>query len=319
MNKTILVTGIAGFIGSHLAERLLQLDYQLIGIDNFDSVYSPDIKRRNVEASMRKDSFKLLEGDIRDMSFLNDVFTTNNIDIVVHLAARAGVRPSLEQPFIYHDVNVTGTLNMLEASRRFRVERFVFTSSSSVYGCNKDLPFKEDAKVDNPMSPYAASKVAAEVFCRTYCQIYRIPTVVLRLFTVYGPRQRPEMAVHHFVRMVNQGEEITVFGDGATSRDYTYIDDIVAGIEAALTQRTEEFQVFNLGCGRAVRLSQLLSLVEEALGEKARVKYLTPPPGEVPVTLADISRAQTILGYKPTINVEEGVPLFVRWYLNNGG
>jgi UDP-glucuronate 4-epimerase len=318
VKETILVTGVAGFIGSHLVERLLQLGHELVGIDNFDDYYSPVIKRKNILTALGNDNFKLLEGDIRDASFLNKVFSANNIGTVIHLAARAGVRPSMEQPVLYHDVNVAGTVNLLEASRTFPVKRFVFSSSSSVYGCDSAVPFSEDAKIDNPISPYAASKAAAEIFCRTYSQLYRIPMVVLRLFTVYGPRQRPEMAICRFVRMISKHEEITVFDGGMTSRDYTNINDIVAGIEAALTRRIDGFQVCNLGCGRSVQLNQLVALIEEALGEKARVRYLNSPPGEMPITLADISKAGAVLGYEPRISIEEGISRFVQWYLNNG-
>ena len=319
MKETILITGAAGFIGSHLVERFLRLGHELVGIDNFDDYYSPAIKQKNISASLGNGNFKLLEGDIRDQSFLNKVFSSNNIGTVVHLAARAGVRPSIEQPVLYHDINVAGTVNLLEASRTFQVERFVFSSSSSVYGCDNEVPFSEDARVDNPISPYAASKAAAEMFCHTYSQLYCVPVIVLRLFTVYGPRQRPEMAICRFVRMIDQQEEITVFGDGTASRDYTNINDIVAGIEAAITWRTDGFQICNLGYGRSVQLNQLVNMIEESLGKKARVRYLDSPPGEMPVTLADVSKAGAILGYEPRVSIEEGISRFVQWYLNNGG
>ncbi len=316
MSEVVLVTGAAGFIGSHLAERLLRLGYQVVGLDNFDDFYPPTIKWNNIRALEAEDGFRLEKGDIRDTSLLTRIFSENGINVVMHLAARAGVRPSLEYPLLYQDVNISGTIKLLEASRTFGVRQFVFASSSSVYGLNGNAPFSEDSRVGYPISPYAASKAAAELFCRTYSHLYSLPTVVLRLFTVYGPRQRPEMAIHHFVTMIDRGDEVTLFGDG-TARDYTYIDDIISGLEAVLAHREEAFQIFNLGDGRPVSLSYLLRLIEDALGKKARIRNLTPPPGEVPITLADISKARAILGYEPKISIEDGIPLFTRWYLGN--
>jgi UDP-glucuronate 4-epimerase len=314
---TLLVTGAAGFIGSHLAERLVNLGYHVVGLDNFDNYYSPAIKWNNIRTLKTKDGFHLEQGDIRDTSLLNRIFEANNIEAVVHLAARAGVRPSLEQPLLYQDINVGGTVNLLEASRLHGVKQFIFTSSSSVYGINGNSPFKEEQSVNCPLSPYAASKAAAELFCRTYSHLYGIATVVIRPFTVYGPRQRPEMAIHHFVNLIDCGEEITIFGDGDTSRDYTNVGDIVSGLEAALTHRLGSFQVFNLGAGRAVEIGYLIKVIEEALGKKAKIRHVAPPPGEVPTTLADISRARAMLGYQPRISIEEGVSNFVQWYLTN--
>lgn len=318
MGKTVLVTGAAGFIGSHLVERLLTQGYRVVGLDNFDDFYSPAIKCNNIRTLAQKDGFQLVEGDIRDAPFLDRVFSENDIGVVAHLAARAGVRPSLEAPLLYQDVNIRGTINLLEASRTFGVERFVFASSSSVYGLGAEAPFSESGSLGYPISPYAASKAAGELFCRTYSHLYRLPVVVLRLFTVYGPRQRPEMAIHRFVRMVDEGQEVSLFGDGGAERDYTYIDDIVAGFEAALDRREGTFDIFNLGGGKAVDLNYLLSLIEGALGKKARIRKLSPQPGDVPLTLADIRRAQAALGYRPRVRIEEGIGLFVRWYLGNG-
>lgn len=317
MKKAVLVTGAAGFIGSHLVDRLLCMGYPVVGLDNFDDSYSPTIKWANICTMQDRDGFLLVEGDIRDAPLLDRVFSENDIGVVVHLAARAGVRLSLEQPLLYQDVNIRGTLNLLEASRAFGVEQFLFASSSSVYGLDGKAPFNEEAKVSYPISPYAASKAAAELFCRTYSYLYHLPVVVLRLFTVYGPRQRPEMAIHRFVRRVDEGEEVTLFGNGTAKRDYTYIDDIIAGFEAALARQGEAFCTFNLGRGKAVDLRHLLRLIEEALGKKARIKNLAPQPGEVSITLADISKAQALLGYQPRVSIEEGVPLFVRWYVDN--
>ncbi len=317
MKEVALVTGVAGFIGSHLAERLVQSGYQVIGLDNLDDYYSRNIKRDNIQALQTVENFHFEEGDIRDTTLLARIFSEYGISLVAHLAARAGVRPSLEQPLLYQDVNVGGTINLLEISRTCGVRQFVFASSSSVYGVNGKAPFSEEAKTDYPVSPYAASKAAAELFCRTYNHLYYLPVIALRLFTVYGPRQRPEMAIHRFVRMVDKGEEVTLFGDGTTSRDYTYISDIIDGFEAALTIRGETFQVLNLGDGRNISLNYLLELIEETLGKKARIRYCTPPPGEVSITLADISKTHSILSYKPKVSIENGIPLFVRWYLEN--
>jgi UDP-glucuronate 4-epimerase len=295
---------------------MLNLGYTVVGLDNFDDYYDPAIKSDNIAALREKNSFVLIDGDIRDRALLSRVFSENHIGTVMHLAARAGVRPSLEQPLLYEDVNAGGTLNLLESCRTARVRQFLFASSSSVYGVNGRVPFKED-ETGYPISPYAASKSSAELYCRTYSYLYGLPVVVLRLFTVYGPRQRPEMAIHHFVRLVNQGEEVFLFGDGMAKRDYTYIDDIVAGFEAALTRCNTMFQVFNLGRGSAVDLKYLLRLIEEALGKKAKVRSLAQRPGEVPVTLADISKARAVLGYEPKVSIEDGVSLFVGWYLEN--
>jgi UDP-glucuronate 4-epimerase len=317
MKEVALVTGAAGFIGSHLAERLAQSGYRVIGLDNFDDCYSRDIKWDNVRALQATEDFQLEQGDIRDATSLARIFSENSISVVAHLAARAGVRPSLEQPLLYQDVNIGGTVNLLETSRAYGVRQFIFTSSSSVYGANSKAPFSEETNVDSPVSPYAASKAAAELFCRTYNRLYGLPVVVLRPFTVYGPRQRPEMAIHRFVRMIDRGEEVTLFGDGTTSRDYTYINDIINGFEAALAYRGETFQVFNLGGGRSIRLGYLLKLIEEALGKKAKTKNCPLPAGELSITLADISKSHNILGYQPETSIEEGIPLFVQWYLKN--
>jgi len=316
MKQKVLVTGAAGFIGSNLVERLLSMSYEVVGLDNFDDFYAPAIKRSNVRALIKKGGFQIIEGDIRDTSLLSRLFSENRIDVVIHLAARAGVRTSLSQPLLYQDVNVGGTVNLLETSRAHNVEQFLFASSSSVYGSNGKAPFEETQQI-NPISPYAASKAAAEQFCSTYSRLYHMPVVALRLFTVYGPRQRPEMAIHKFVDMVNHDQEVILFGDGISKRDYTNVDDIVAGFMLALAHPEKDFSVFNLGRGNAVDLRYLLSLIEEALGKKARVRRLAMQPGEVPLTIASIAKARNILGYQPRIGVEEGVPMFVKWYLGN--
>jgi UDP-glucuronate 4-epimerase len=314
MKELVLVTGAAGFIGSNLTERLLGHGYGVIGLDNFDDNYSPGIKWNNISNLEGKEGFLLVRGDIRDATLLDRIFSENMITTVVHLAARAGVRPSLEQPNLYEEVNVAGTINLLEASRTYGVERFIFGSSSSVYGLNSQVPFDEDSKVDYPTSPYAASKAAAELYCRTYSHLYSLPVTVLRFFTVYGPRQRPEMAIHLFIRMIESGEEIPVFGDGTSKRDYTYISDIIDGILGAMTYRQQGFDIFNLGNSQPIALEYLISLVEESLGKRARIKSMAMQPGDVPITFAKISRAKALLGYQPKVTIEEGIPRFVQWY-----
>jgi len=315
MKGSVLVTGAAGFIGSHLAERLVQLGYRVVGLDNFDDYYPMAIKRDNIRSLEAEEGFRMVEGDVRDASLLTRIFSENSIDLVAHLAARAGVRRSLEQPLLYQDVNITGTINLLEASRIYGVRQFIFTSSSSVYGFNSKVPFKEEFNVNYPLSPYAASKAAAELFCRTYSHLYGLPVIVVRPFTVYGPRQRPEMAIHLFTKMIDSGEEIPVFGDGTSKRDYTYISEIVNGILQGLTSQNREFEIFNLGSSRPIALEYLIHLLEEALGKKAKVKRLPMQPGDADITYADISKAKTYLGYQPKITIEEGISLFVQWYL----
>jgi UDP-glucuronate 4-epimerase len=314
VSRKVLVTGSAGFIGSHLAERLVRLGYQVIGLDNFDDYYSPAIKWNNISGLNTIDNFKLEQGDIRDESLLNRIFKTNDIDALVHLAARAGVRPSMKQPILYQDVNIKGTINLLEVSRTYGVKKFVFASSSSVYGLNNEVPFRENDKIDSPSSPYASSKAAAELFCHSYNHLYGLPITVLRFFTVYGPRQRPEMAIHLFTRMIDSGEEVSVFGDGTSKRDYTYIDDIVSGILPALTSQDKGVEIFNLGNSHPIALEYLIHLLEEALGKRARIKKMPMQPGDVPITFAEISKAKTYLGYQPKVTIEEGISLFVKWY-----
>jgi len=314
MKEATLVTGAAGFIGSHLVEKLLSLGYRVVGLDNFDDFYPPAIKRDNIRSLEAKDGFCMIEGDIRDTALLTRIFSEHSISLVAHLAARAGVRPSLEQPTLYQDVNIRGTINLLEASRIHRVKQFIFASSSSVYGLNSKFPFSEEAKVDCPISPYGTSKAAAELFCNTYNHLYGLPVVVLRLFTVYGPRQRPEMAIHMFTKMIDSGKEIPIFGDGESKRDYTYVSDIVNGILQALASQNRGFEIFNLGNSHPIALEYLIHLLEEALGKRAKIKRLPMQPGDVPITFAEISKAKTYLGYQPKVTIEEGVSLFVQWY-----
>ena len=318
MGKKVLVTGAAGFIGSHLSEELVRFDYQVIGLDNFDEFYSPDIKRQNISDLTRTENFQLITGDIRDVDLLQDVFRKFDIDVVVHLAARAGVRPSIDKPLEYLDVNIAGTVCLLEASRRYSIDRFIFASSSSVYGVQNKIPFREDYKIFTPTSPYATSKAAAELYCRTYSQLYDIPIKVLRLFTVYGPRQRPEMAIHQFVRKIDIGEEIVLFGDGTSKRDYTYINDIISGIIKTMQYPdTQLFRIFNLGNSRPVTLEYLIGLIEQNIKKTAKRKILPVQAGDVPITVADISEAKKYIGYQPEVPIEQGIPLFIEWYLKS--
>jgi len=307
----ILVTGAGGFIGSHLVDRLLADGYDVVGLDNFDNFYDPAIKRRNLRNALNNKHFRLMEGDIRDTETIQRA--GEGSDAVVHLAARAGVRPSIRDPLLYEDVNIRGTLNILDMCRKNGVSRLLFGSSSSVYGINSKVPFAEDDPVGCPISPYAASKRAAELMCFTYYHLYGFSITCLRFFTVYGPRQRPEMAIHKFTRCIDQGREITLFGDGTSARDYTYVDDIIDGVVAALDQPAG-FEIINLGGSQTTRLRELVSLIEDALGKKADIKWLPDQPGDVPITYADISKAKRLLGYSPKVPVTEGVPRFVEWY-----
>jgi UDP-glucuronate 4-epimerase len=308
-----LVTGAAGFIGSHLVKHLLERGDEVVGLDNFNDYYDPRIKRRNLEPCMDRSSFTLIEGDIRDRALMEKVFAEHNFHAVVHLAAMAGVRPSLERPDLYFDVNVNGTLNILECVKQFGTEKLVFASSSSVYGGNKKVPFSEEDDLSFPVSPYAASKRAGEIMCYTYHHLYGLNIYSLRFFTVYGPGQRPEMAIHKFVRRILKGEPIPMFGDGSSRRDYTYIDDIMDGVLKAL-DRCEGYRIYNLGESRTVKLSDLVARIESECGKKAVIERLGDQPGDVPQTYADIERARSELGYAPSVPIEEGLKRFMAWY-----
>ena len=312
----IVVTGGAGFIGSHLCEALLRNNHEVIALDNFDDFYDPAIKHRNLKAAVKSDRFTLVEGDIRDERMVNDV-VGSGVDLVVHLAARAGVRPSIEQPLPYADVNVRGTLVLLEACRRHKVKRFIFGSSSSVYGNNTKIPFAESDNVDNPISPYAATKRAGEMLCHTYHHLFGIAVTCLRLFTVYGPRQRPDLAIHKFASLMEAGQPIPVFGDGGMMRDFTYIDDIVDGIIRA-SDRCGGFHVYNLGESQPVSLNELIALLEEALGTKALINRQPLQPGDVERTYADVTLAQRELGYRPSTELRTGLARFVEWFRGEG-
>lgn len=311
----ILITGGAGFIGSHLVNRLLaEGDWQITVVDDFNDFYDPDIKRVNLELYLSNPNFKLIEADIRDFCSLAEVFAEGNFNCIVHLAARAGVRPSLREPRLYVETNINGTTNLLELSRQHRVNQFVFGSSSSVYGENRKVPFSEADPIFNPISPYAATKAAGELLCHTYSHLYRMRIVALRFFTVYGARQRPDLAIHKFARLISAGQPIPVFGDGTTRRDYTYIDDIIAGVRAAINYDQSNYEVINLGESRTVELRELISLLESALEKKAEIDWQPPQPGDVPQTFADIGKARRLLKYDPQTPIEDGIRKFVDWF-----
>ncbi len=313
MNKQILLTGGAGFIGSHLAELLIdEGGWDLTIVDNLNDFYSPEIKRANLAALGGNVDF--YEADIRDGDALKKVFSEKRFDAIVHLAARAGVRPSLQEPRLYAETNVTGTLNLLELARTYEVPQFVFGSSSSVYGINSKVPFAESDKIVNPISPYAATKAAGELLCHTYSHLYGFRTVCLRFFTVYGARQRPDLAIHKFASQITTGEPIKVFGDGTTRRDYTYVDDIIQGVRAAIDYDASMHEAFNLGESETTELSRLIELLENSLGKKAVIDRQPMQPGDVPITFADISKSRELLGYKPKTKIEEGIAKFVEWF-----
>lgn len=315
MRETILITGVAGFIASNLLDFLAK-DFNIIGIDNFNEFYSPVIKENNISHHLKSDFFKVYRIDIADIYKLRKVFEENNISKIVHLAARAGVRPSLIDPLLYIKTNITGTANLLELAREFNVKHFVFGSSSSVYGMSDRVPFKEDFNITKPISPYAATKVAGESLCYTYSHLYDMRVICLRFFTVYGARQRPDLAIHRFTKLIDENKPIPVFGDGSTKRDYTYIDDIVQGIVSAINYNNSNYDIFNLGESRSIELSRLIELIENNMGKKAIIERYPIQPGDVPITYADISKAKKILGYNPTTDIEIGIGKFINWYKN---
>ena len=311
----ILVTGGAGFIGSHLVEKLLAGGDQVAILDDFNDYYDPRIKHENI-ASVARD-LAIHQVDLRDAAAVRNLFHREKFYVIVHLAARAGVRPSIAHPQLYYDTNVAGTLHLLEAAHMTGVGRFVFASSSSVYGICKTLPFSEDFHLTQTISPYAATKIAGEFLCSTYAHLYQIRTVALRYFTVYGPRQRPDLAIHQFTRRIHAGKPIDQFGDGTTRRDYTYIDDIIQGTTAALKYDGPLFDIFNLGESETVPLGDLIAAIETALNKKAKINPLPEQPGDVPLTCADISKARKLLGYDPQTRFREGLPKFVDWFLGS--
>ena len=315
--ETALVTGAAGFIGSHLSEALLATGWRVIGLDSFDEFYDPQVKRRNVAACLENERFRLIEGDIRDARCVAAALA-DGVDVIVHLAARAGVRPSIQQPLLYADVNVNGTGVLLEAARQHGIRRFVFASSSSVYGNNERVPFCESDNVDRPISPYAATKKAGELLCHAYHHLYGINLTCLRFFTVYGARQRPDLAIHKFTRLIEAGEPIPVYGDGAMERDHTFVEDIVAGVMTAI-QRCAGYEIYNLGGSQPIALKDLIVAIEKALGKEAIVQRLPVQPGDVERTFADISRAKSELGYGPKTDLATGLRRFVEWFRQMAG
>ncbi|MGI8469821.1 MAG: GDP-mannose 4,6-dehydratase [Pyrinomonadaceae bacterium] len=315
MNK-ILVTGGAGFIGSHLVDNLLaENNRQVAVIDNFNDFYAPEIKLANIAAHLSNPNFKLYETDIRHLDRLREILAENDLEAIVHLAVRAGVRPSLENPSEYLETNVAGTLNLLECAKNFGVRQFVFGSSSSVYGINAKVPFAEDDKISKPISPYAATKAAGELLCHTYSHLYDIRSVCLRFFTVYGARQRPDLAIHKFSKLIWENKPIPVFGDGSTRRDYTFVDDIISGVRAAIDYDESNYEIFNLGESQTVELSKLIELLEKNLGKTAIIEHREMQAGDVPVTFADITKARKLLNYNPQTKIENGIPKFTGWFI----
>ncbi len=317
MSKHILVTGGAGFIGSRLCHRLLARGDRVTILDDFNDFYDPALKRRNFAALAARpgaeDALRLVEGDIRDTTLVEQIFSPGELDGVVHLAARAGVRPSLAEPILYEDVNCIGTLRLLEAARHHGPRVFVFGSSSSVYGINEKVPFSEEDRVEQPISPYATTKRTGELLCYNYHHLYGLAISCLRFFTVYGPGQRPEMAIHKFTDLIARGETIPLFGDGSSRRDYTYVDDIIDGVVATLDAEFG-FEILNLGGSETTALSQLVAWIGEELAVEPRIEYLPDQPGDVPITYADVTKAGRLLGYSPKVPIREGLRRFVAWY-----
>ncbi len=313
--KNILVTGGAGFIGSHLVDRLLgEGGWGVTVVDDLNDFYSPEIKRANIAGHLENSDYRLIEADIRDAGRMREVFAETHFDCIVHLAARAGVRPSLSEPKLYAETNINGTLNLLELAREHNIKQFVFGSSSSVYGINTKVPFAEDDRIYQPISPYAATKAAGELLCHTYAHLYDIRCICLRFFTVYGARQRPDLAIHKFSRLITDGKPIQVFGDGSMLRDYTYIDDIIQGVRAAIDYDASMYEIFNLGESQTVALSELIRLLEKSLDLQAIVDRQPLQPGDVPATFADITKSRKLLGYNPKTKIEDGIPKFVEWF-----
>lgn len=289
-------------------------DWDITIVDDFNDFYSPAIKRANITPHLAEPNYKLVEADIRDADALERIFDETEFQCIVHLAARAGVRPSLAEPVLYYQTNVDGTLNLLELARKHNVKQFVFGSSSSVYGINSKVPFSEADPIFQPISPYASTKAAGELMCHTYSHLYDIRCLCLRFFTVYGARQRPDLAIHKFAALISEGRPIQMYGDGSTRRDYTYIDDIVQGVRAAIDYDKSVYEVFNLGESHTIELTRLIELLEAGLGKKAMIERRPMQPGDVPITFADISKARELLNYAPKTMIEDGIPRFVEWF-----
>lgn len=311
----ILITGAAGFIGSSLTDRLLARGDEVLGFDNFDPFYDRKLKEKNISDALLNKKFKLIEADIRDSEAVNKAFDFEP-DVVVHLAAKAGVRPSIEDPVSYQEVNINGTVNILEAVRNSSCSNVVFASSSSVYGNNKKVPFSEADPVDHPISPYAATKKAGELICHTYHHLFDLNIFCLRFFTVYGPRQRPDLAIRKFTNLISSGKTIKMFGDGSTSRDYTYIDDILQGVVNSI-DRCNGFEIFNLGESSPVLLKDLIYCIADKLDLKPDIKVEAMQPGDVDQTYADISKAEKLLDYHPVTDIESGMKSFIKWFRSN--
>ncbi|MFA4880205.1 MAG: GDP-mannose 4,6-dehydratase [Candidatus Doudnabacteria bacterium] len=314
MPQKILVTGGAGFIGSHLAEKLLKQKHRVFCLDNFNPFYDVNIKKGNIKLALQNPHYTLVKGDIRDRNLLKKIFTQHHFNFIIHLAAKVGVRPSVEKPAEYLEVNVNGTLNLLEQARLHKIKNFIFASSSSVYGANTKVPFSEKDITDHPLSPYGATKKAGELLCYNYYQLYKLNIAVLRFFTVYGPRQRPNMAIHQFTKLIGAGKTVSLYAHGKSQRDYTYIDDIVQGIINTIKYH-RGFGIYNLGNSRTISLLKLVALIEKNIGQKAKIKKLPPQPGDLPKTWADITKAKKLLHFDPKTNIEEGIQKFIQWYL----
>jgi UDP-glucuronate 4-epimerase len=306
------VTGGAGFIGSHLVDKLLADGHSVVTIDNFDNFYPRKVKLKNIANAKMKNSFELIEGDIRDGELLDKIFSENKFDVVVHLAAKAGVRPSIANSAEYYDVNIGGTVSLLEAMKRNNLKDLIFASSSSIYGNSDHVPFSEADFVGFPISPYAATKKSGELICHTYHHLHNFNINCLRFFTVYGPRQRPDLAIHKFTKKIMTGESIPVFGDGSSKRDYTYVEDIIHGIQLAI-KNLNGFEIINLGESRTIKLNGLIKIIENEVGKKAVIDFLPSQPGDVEMTYADISKAKKMLNYNPSFEIEEGIKNFVKW------
>ncbi|MFR5766188.1 MAG: SDR family NAD(P)-dependent oxidoreductase [Clostridia bacterium] len=318
--KTYLITGGAGFIGSSLSERLIKEGNRVVAIDNFCDFYNPTIKENNVKELIKNSNFKLYRNDIRDRQSVKKIFEENNIDIVMHLAAMAGVRPSIENPVLYQEVNCMGTQNILEEMKAHNVKNLVMASSSSVYGNCKEVPFKENMIVDFAISPYAATKKANEVMTHVYHKLFDMNVIMLRFFTVYGPKQRPDLAINKFTRLMLEDKEIPMFGDGTTSRDYTYIDDIVDGIIRScnyVENNNDVYEILNLGNSSPVSLKEMINTIGQAIGVEPKIKQLPMQPGDVDRTFADISKAKKLIGYNPKTSFKEGIERFIKWYKEN--
>lgn len=311
--KTILITGAAGFIGSSLADRLLERGDTVVGVDEFNDYYDPRVKHANIAEALKNSRFSMREIDICDEERVRRAFDEARPDVVVHLAARAGVRPSLKDPNLYHRVNVIGSQHILDACREFKPSHLVFASSSSVYGGCTEVPFRETLPIDRTISPYAATKRMNELMGHVYSHVYRLNVTMLRFFTVYGPRQRPDMAIHKFTQLIDAGKPVPMFGDGSTARDYTYIDDILDGVVKAI-DKPLRFEIFNLGESHTTTLRELIDLVSKHLGKPATIEQLPLQPGDVEITYADISKAKSLLGYAPRITMDEGLSRFAAWH-----